>query len=222
MHDQCDALFAVIRLESLGGMCEQRFSAGPGSLTPATSQPIFDELRLCRRLNIQHGDAPTQGVKPSPLPDEIVYSRADLVNEYWRPKADEPRLDFQYYEHDLANLGRVLQESYVFTRKFHQEHGFTPHSWVIYFMRRLPTMKKPHGLYSGGPGISISFDPIFSNPVDPLWQRFAKAYNQVAIHSLGGTASPIQTQWLTSADLKIPRQVARGRFTTKYYAQFLS
>ena len=221
MHDECDALFAVLRLESLQGMCEQRFSAGPGSLTPATSQPIFDKLRLWRRLNIQHGDAPTPGVKP-PLPDEIVYSRADLVNEYWRPKGDEPRLDFQYYEHDLSNLSRVIEESYAFAREFQQAHGFTPHAWVIYFVRRLHATKKPHGLYSGGPGISISFDPIFSNPIDPAWQQFAKAYNQVAIHSLGGTPSPIQTQWLTPADLRIHRQLARERFTTKYYAEFLA
>lgn len=144
-----------------------------------------------------------------------------MVNDYWRPKGDEPRLDFQYYEHDLANLGRVIDESYAFTKQFQQEHAFAPHGWVIYFVRRLPATKKPHGLYSSGPGISISFDPIYSRPEDPLWQRFARAYNQVAIHSLGGTPSPIHTQWLTAADLTIPRQAARARFTTTYYAQFL-
>ena len=221
MHDECDALFVHVALESLRGVCDQRFSAGPGVMTPAASQPIFDEMRRSRRLNIQHGLAPHPTVKPPPLPREIVYSRADMVDEYWRPKGDEPRLDFQYYEHDLSNLGRVIEESYAFTRQFSKEHGFAPHAWAIYFVRRLPATKKPHGLYSGGPGISVSFDPVFSNPVDPLWQQFAKAYNQVAIHSLGGRASPIQTQWLTPADLTIPRQSARTRFATKYYAQFL-
>ena len=221
MHDECDALFVHVALESLRGVCDQRFSAGPGVMTPAASQPIFDEMRRSRRLNIQHGLAPHPTVKPPPLPREIVYSRADMVDEYWRPKGDEPRLDFQYYEHDLSNLGRVIEESYAFTKQFSKEHGFTPHAWAIYFVRRLPATKKPHGLYSGGPGISVSFDPVFSNPVDPLWQQFAKAYNQVAIHSLGGRASPIQTQWLTPADLTIPRQSARTRFATKYYAQFL-
>ena len=221
MHDECDALFVHVALESLRGVCDQRFSAGPGVMTPAASQPIFDEMRRSRRLNIQHGLAPHPTVKPPPLPREIVYSRADMVDEYWRPKGDEPRLDFQYYEHDLSNLGRVIEESYAFTRQFSKEHGFAPHAWAIYFVRRLPATKKPHGLYSSGPGISVSFDPVFSNPVDPLWQQFAKAYNQVAIHSLGGRASPIQTQWLTPADLTIPRQSARTRFATKYYAQFL-
>ena len=221
MHDECDALFVHVALESLRGVCDQRFSAGPGVATPAASQPVFDEMRRSRRLSIQHGLAPQPTVKPPPLPREIVYSRAEMVDEYWRPKGDEPRLDFQYYEHDLSNLGRVIEESYAFTKQFSKEHGFTPHAWAIYFVRRLPATKKPHGLYSGGPGISVSFDPVFSNPVDPLWQQFAKAYNQVAIHSLGGRASPIQTQWLTPADLTIPRQLARDRFTTKYYAQFL-
>ena len=221
MHDECDALFVHVALESLRGVCDQRFSAGPGVATPAASQPVFDEMRRSRRLSIQHGLAPQPTVKPPPLPREIVYSRAEMVDEYWRPKGDEPRLDFQYYEHDLSNLGRVIEESYAFTRQFSKEHGFAPHAWAIYFVRRLPATKKPHGLYSSGPGISVSFDPVFSNPVDPLWQQFAKAYNQVAIHSLGGRASPIQTQWLTPADLTIPRQLARDRFTTKYYAQFL-
>ena len=221
MHDECDALFVHVALESLRGVCDQRFSAGPGVMTPASSQPVFDEMRRSRRLSIQHGLAPHPTVKPPPLPHGIVYSRADMVDEYWRPKGDEPRLDFQYYEHDLSNLDRVIEESYAFTKQFSKEHGFAPHAWAIYFVRRLPATKKPHGLYSSGPGISVSFDPVFSNPVDPLWQQFAKAYNQVAIHSLGGRASPIQTQWLTPADLTIPRQLARTRFTTKYYAQFL-
>ena len=221
MHDECEALFVLVELESLRGLCEQRFSAGPGAMTPAASQPVFDELRRSRRFNIQHGLTPRATVKPPPLPNGIVYSRADLVDEYWRPKGDEPRLDFQYYEHDFSSLGRVIEESYAFTQQFSKEHGFAPHAWVIYLVRRLPAIKKPHGLYSGGPGISVSFDPVFSNPIDPLWQRFAKAYNQVAIHSLGGRASPIQTQWLTPADLTIPRRLARDRFATKYYAQFL-
>ena len=221
MHDECDALFVFIAMESLRALCDQRFSAGSGVKTPTTSQPVFDELRLSRRLNIQYGFKPNPAVKPPPLTHDLVYSRADMVNEYWRPKGDEPRLDFQYYEHDVSNLGRVIEESYAFTKQFSKEHGFAPHAWAIYFVRRLPATQKPHGLYSGGPGVSVSFDPIFSNPVDPLWQQFAKAYNQVAIHSLGGRASPIQTQWLTPADLTIPRQLARDRFTTKYYAQFL-
>jgi hypothetical protein len=34
-------------------------------------------------------------------------------------------------------------------------------------------------------------------------------------------AKPIQTQWLTRGDVKIPRKLARPRFTTKYYEQFL-
>ncbi len=221
MHDECDSLFVGVALESLQCVCDQRFSAGPGAMTPAASQPVFDKMRRSRGLHIQHGLAPKTTAKPPPLPHEIVYSRADMVNEYWRPKEDEPRLDFQYYEHDLSNLGRVMEESYAFTKQFSKKHGFAPHEWVIYFVRRLPATKKPYGLYSGGPGISVSFDPTFSNPVDPLWQQFAKSYNQVAIHSLGGRASPIQTQWLTPADLTIPRKLARDRFTTKYYAQFL-
>jgi hypothetical protein len=81
--------------------------------------------------------------------------------------------------------------------------------------------KKPFGLYSGGAGTSFSFDPFHSNPADPLWHEFAREYNKVAIHTLGGNASPIQTQWLVPGDVKIPMRLARPRFTTKYYEALL-
>jgi len=41
------------------------------------------------------------------------------------------------------------------------------------------------------------------------------------IHTLGANASPIQTQWLEAGDVKIPKQLARPRFTTKFYAEFI-
>jgi hypothetical protein len=88
--------------------------------------------------------------------------------------------------------------------------------------RRPPPERKPFGLYSAGPGVSFSFDPFSSNPVEPRWQRFAREYNKLAIHGLGGNASPIQTQWLEPGDLRIPRRLARPRFTTKYYDQLLA
>jgi hypothetical protein len=80
---------------------------------------------------------------------------------------------------------------------------------------------KPYGIYSGGPGISCSFDPIYCNPNDPLWQQFSKEYNRLAIDTLGGNPSPIQTQWLRPGDVRIPKKLARDRFTTPYYQQFL-
>ena len=39
--------------------------------------------------------------------------------------------------------------------------------------------------------------------------------------TLGGKVSPIQTQWLKPGDVTIPRKLAKPRFTTKYYEQFL-
>ncbi len=65
-------------------------------------------------------------VRAVPQPRGIVYSRHDFVNEYWRPGADERRLDFQYYEHDLAQFSRVLAESYKFTKAFQDKTGFAP------------------------------------------------------------------------------------------------
>ena len=115
----------------------------------------------------------------------------------------------------------MIVESHAFTIRFQEAHGFLPNGWILYFVRRGEQAKKPFGLYSGGPGVSFSFDPVFSAPLDPLWQQFAKDYNAVAIHALGGRPSPIQTQWLTPGDLTIPKQLARPRFTTPYYAQFL-
>jgi hypothetical protein len=133
----------------------------------------------------------------------------------------ELRLDFQYYEHDLTQLKRVIVESYKFTKAFEGASGFAPKRWATYFVNRLETEKKPFGLYSCGPGVSFSFDPICSNTTDPLWQRFAKEYNKLAIHTLGASVSPIQTQWLLPGDVRIPKKLARPRFRTKYYEQFL-
>jgi hypothetical protein len=38
---------------------------------------------------------------------------------------------------------------------------------------------------------------------------------------LGANASPIQTQRQQPGDVKIPKRLARLRFVTKYYEQFL-
>jgi hypothetical protein len=216
-REACDALFAVVFLHQLASFMDQRFKAGLGAETPASSQPACEEFRLAKRLAIQRG---FEGVEV-PQPEELVYSRHDFVNEYWRPSADEHRLDFQYYEHDISQLTRVVVETYRFTKDFEQRTGYAPNGWATYFVNRPEKFKKPFGLYSSGPGISFSFDPISSNPVDPHWQLFAQQYNQVAIKTLGCQVSPIQTQWLQPGDVKIPGKLARPRFTSKYYQQFL-
>jgi hypothetical protein len=217
MREESDALLAIVFLHQLASFFDQRYKAGPGSVTPASSQPACDQFRIAKRLAIQHG---FDGVDV-PQPKGIVYSRHDFVNEYWRPTADERRLDFQYYEHDIAQIHRVIVESFKFTRAFEEKTGFAPKGWATYFVQRQEKKMKPFGLYSGGPGISFSFDPFCSNPTDPLWQQFVQEYNGLALHVLGGNASPIQTQWLQPGDVKIPGKLARPRFTTKYYEQFL-
>ncbi len=214
---QCDALLAIVFLDQLASFFEQRHKGGPGAFTPAASQPECDAFRVAKRLAIQYG---FDGVEV-PQPQGLIHSRADFVNEYWRPGADEKRLDFQYYEHDIAQIERVIAESHAFTIAFKEETGFAPGGWATYFVTRPEQAQKPFGIYSGGPGVSFSFDPFCSNPADPLWQEFSRRYNQLAIHRLGGRASPIQTQWLTKGDVIIPRKLARSRFTTPYFAQFL-
>lgn len=218
----CDAFFASVILDKLFATCDQRFKAGQGSITPTSSQPHFNQLRLAKRSAIQHGGY----LRPNtnnlqPLIKEITYSRADMINEYWRPSATENRLDFQYYEHDLTKVKAVISQSYAFTKAFEEKHSFVPNAWALYFINRPESKKKPYGLYSSGPGISFSFDPIFSNPNEPKWQLFAKEYNSLAIKTLGGNPSPIQTQWLKTGDLMIPKKLANPRFTTTYYSQFL-
>lgn len=217
MRDQCDALLAIVFLHQLASFYDQRYKAGSGSTTPASSQPACEEFRIAKRLAIQHG---FDGVEV-PQPKGIVYSRHDFVNEYWRPSAEERRLDFQYYEHDITQLKRVIVESYAFTKAFEKETGFAPKGWATYFVHRPETEKKPFGIYSGGPGVSFSFDPFCSNPTDPQWRQFLQEYNKLAIHTLGANASPIQTQWLEAGDVKIPKQLACPRFTTKFYAEFI-
>ena len=214
---QCDALLAIVFLHQLVSFFDQRFKAGPGIYTPPESQPECEAFRLAKRLGIQHG---FDGVEV-PQPKGLVYSRADFVNEYWRPSANERRLDFQYYEHDISQIERVVTEAYAFTKSFQERTGFVPGGFATYFVQRLAKEKKPYGLYSSGPGVSFSFDPICSNPAEPLWQQFSREYNDLAIRKLGANASPIQTQWLKTGDVKIPRKLASPRFTTPYYAQFL-
>ncbi len=214
---QCDALLAIVFLHQLAAFFDQRFRAGPGTYTPPESQPEAEAFRLAKRLAIQHG---FDGVAV-PQPKGLVYSRADFVTEYWRPSVEERRLDFQYYEHDISQLEHAVAESCAFTKSFQERTGYTPIGWATYFVRRPEKEKKPFGLYSGGPGVSFSFDPICSNPAEPLWQQFSREYNELAIHKLGANASPIQTQWLKKGDVTIPHKLARPRFTTPYYAQFL-
>ena len=216
-RDESDALLAIVFLPQLACFFDQRHKAGLGAVTPAESQPACEAFRFAKRLAIQHG---FEGVEV-PQPKGLVYSRADFVNEYWRPTADEPRLDFQYYEHDIGQFTRVIVESYKFTKAFETETGYAPNGWATYFVNRPDKAKKPYGLYSGGPGVSFSFDPFCSNPADPRWHRFGQEYNKLAIKTLGGNASPIQTQWLEPGDIAIPRKLARPRFTTAYYRQFL-
>ncbi|MEF3366746.1 FAD-dependent oxidoreductase [Methylocystis sp. 9N] len=214
---QCDALLAIVFLDKLVSVYDQRFEAGPGAQTPTLSQPECEAFRIAKRLAIQRG---FDGVDV-PQPKGIVYSRADFVNEYWRPSENEKRLDFQYYEHDLTKIERVVAESYAFTREFASATGFAPNGWATYFVHRPPRDRKPFGLYSDGPGVSFSFDPFASDPNDARWQEFSRRYNELAIHRLGARASPIQTQWLKKGDIVIPRRLARPRFTTPYFSQFL-
>lgn len=216
-RSQCNALLALVFLPQLATFFDQRFKAGLGIYTPPQSQSQCEEFRLAKRLAIQHG---FHGIE-LPQPKGLVYSRADFVNEYWRPSENEPRLDFQYYEHDILQLEYVVAEAYAFTKSFQERTGFAPAGFAAYFVQRPAKQKKPFGLYSGGRRVSFSFDPISSSPADLFWQQFSREYNELAIHRLGANASPIQTQWLKKGDVKIPRKLAKPRFTTPYYAQFL-
>jgi len=216
-REECDAVLAIVFLHQLASFFDLRHKAGLGATTPLASQPACEEFRFAKRLAIQHG---FEGVEV-PQPKGLIYSRADFVNEYWRPTADERRLDFQYYEHDLSQLTRVIVETYKFTKAFEAETGYAPNGWATYFVNRPEQAKKPYGLYSSGPGVSFSFDPFCSNPVDPRWRQFSEGYTKLAIKTLGSRVSPIQTQWLAPGDVIIPRQLAKPRFTTKYYEQFL-
>ena len=216
-RDRSDSLLAIVFLHDLAAFCEQHYKAGPGAFTPASSQPACEEYRVAKRIAIQRG---FDGVAP-PQPSGLIHSRADFVNEYWHPSADESRIDFQYYEHDLNQLRRVVVESFQFTKSFEARTGFVPTGWATFFVNRPETAKKPFGVYSAGPGVSFSFDPFCPDPANPSWQEFSRGYNQLAIHNLGANASPTQTQWLQQGDVTIPRKLARPRFTTEYYEQFL-
>jgi FAD/FMN-containing dehydrogenase len=182
-RSQCDVLLAIVFLHELVSFFDQRFKADPGSTTPPESQPECDAFRLAKRLGIQHG---FDGVEV-PQPKGLVYSRADFANEYWRPSANERRLDFQYYEHDISQIERVITEAYAFTKSFQERTGYVPGGFAIYFVKRLAKEKKPYGLYSSGPGVSFSFDPICSNPAEPLWHSFRANIMNLPFTSWGPT-----------------------------------
>ena len=213
---EADNLFAIVMVEKLAAFLDQRWLAGPGNRSPETSQPELETFRLAKRKAIQLG---LVGVE-LPTPKNLVYSRADLVNEYYLPPEGEPRLDFSYYEHDVDQLTNVVTDTHKFTKAFQEKTGWAPAGWAVYFVKR--SGKKPFGLYSGSPGESLSFDPVTNNPKDPHWHEFLKQYNRLAIDKLGAKVSPIQTQHCQPGDLKIPEHLARMRFTTKYYRQFLA
>ena len=117
-RSECDALLAIVFLHHLACFFDQRSMAGSGDMTPASSQPACDEFRVAKRLAIQHG---FEGVEV-PQPKGLVYSRADFVNEYWRPTATERRLDFQYYEHDLSRLPEVVLATYPLREGVREGH----------------------------------------------------------------------------------------------------
>jgi hypothetical protein len=108
-----------VLLHQLAAFFDRRHRAGLGALTPASSQPACEEYRAALRLAIQRGFDRVA----VPQPTGLVYSRADFVNEYWHPTATESRMDFQYYEHDISQLTRVLVESFQFTKRSRHEPG---------------------------------------------------------------------------------------------------
>jgi hypothetical protein len=150
-REQCDAVLAIVFLHLLTSFVDQRYRAGPGTLTPASSQPACDAFRVAKRLAIQHG---FEGVQVAGL-QGLVYSRADFVNEYWRPTAQERRLDFQYYEHDISQFTRVIVETYKFVLEFQEATGYAPNGWATYFVNRPVKAKKPYGLYSSPGGVVL-------------------------------------------------------------------
>ena len=214
----CDALLAIVFLHHLACFFDQRVMAGPGDMTPASSQPACDEFRVAKRLAIQHG---FEGVEV-PQPKGLIYSRADFVNEYWRPTAQPSAgSTFQYYEHDLSRLPEVVLATYRFVKEFEKDTGYAPNGWATYFVNRPEKAKKPFGLYSDGPGVSFSFDPFSRTRRSRAGSASQRNTTSLPSTSSAARASPIQTQWLKRGDVTIPRKLARPRFTTKYYEQFL-
>lgn len=216
----CDgqALQGNVLLPELAAAFIERFWAKDGVSQSLEMRAAVEQLCGARRLFIQQGGV---GVRPKP-PAELIHERWQFINHYSSCHGSEPRLDFQMYEHDLPRLALVLAETLKFVERFQASTGFKPHGWSFYAVRRSETIDKPYGLYSGGPGISFVFDPYFSDPVDPNWQNFCHQYNRVAIFELGAKVSPIQTQWLSDADLRIPATLVRQRFLTPYYSQFVT
>ena len=107
----------------------------------------------------------------------FIRAPTSSTNTGARPSS-ERRLDFQYYEHDLARLPEVVLATYRFVKEFEKDTGYAPNGWATYFVNRPEKAKKPFGLYSDGPGVSFSFDPFSSNPAEPRWQRFAARVQQ--------------------------------------------
>src|ERR1700730_11769598 len=119
IRSESDAVLAIVFLHQLAAFFDQRYKAGFGSVKPESSQPACEEFRAAKRLAIQRG---FDGVSV-PQPKGIVYARPDFVNEYWRPSREESRIDFQYYEHDITQVSRVVVESFQFTKGARATNG---------------------------------------------------------------------------------------------------
>ena len=98
---------------------------------------------------------------------------------------DERRLDFQYYEHDLAKLAEVVIETYRFVKAFEKETGYAPNGWATYFVNRPEKAKNPTGSTRTGRACrSLSTRSRRTRPNRA--GRNSREYNKLAIHKLGG------------------------------------
>jgi len=210
-------LQGTLLLPELAAVFMERSRADHQECQSEEMRCTVENFRRIRQSLITSGGA---GERPE-WPNELLHYRWQQINDHGPTNDLMPRLDFQVYEHDLASLEGVLKETLAFVKAYHRRTGFSPHGWAFHVVRRSDTLIKSPGLYGGGPGTSVVIDPFFSEPCNLQWRDFCRQYNQLAIHHLGARVSLVQTQWLSGADVVIPKVLVHPRFLTPYFQQFV-
>lgn len=82
--------------------------------------------------------------------------------------------------------------------------------------------RRGSGAQPRAPGWSFVFDPIFEDPAEPRWVRFCAELLPRA-RALGARPGGSQTKALGGLPgaLPLPRALARQRFLTPFFRQFL-
>ncbi|KAK9822452.1 hypothetical protein WJX81_001815 [Elliptochloris bilobata] len=171
LRAEADSMWAAVGLD--GAIVEQRWRLPPDSGNFTSAESLVEFYRSYRFNMFSQGRYDQAGtVLPKVAPVHLTHHRYQLVNHYTPVTAEQPRLDFSYFEYpDLLDFERAVAALLRFARGFCDRTGFAPGAFALYFVQR--TGRRHARLnYGGPPGWSFVFDPISDDPAEPRWADF--------------------------------------------------